>query len=142
MMNTIGRLVLTATLALLLTSCTTREKVGIEDEDARVSERAVWALEAALNRFLLIAEKFGESAAVASDADCGRWDAYLIESVAQQALDASHPEDASGGDAAPSSAPSSFVQDGDPSRVRGGLRFGLRFGRDFFTVGTGGDLGT
>ena len=34
------------------------------DEDARVSERAVWALEAALNRFLLIAEKFGESAAV------------------------------------------------------------------------------
>lgn len=32
--------------------------IGIEDEDARVSERAVWALEAALNRFLLIAEKF------------------------------------------------------------------------------------
>ena len=92
--------------------------IGIEDEDARVSERAVWALEAALNRFLLIAEKFGESAAVASDADCGRWDAYLIESVAQQALDASHPEDASGGDAAPSSAASSFVQDGDPSPAK------------------------
>ena len=35
--------------------------IGIEDEDARVSERAVWALEAALNRFLLIAEKFGEA---------------------------------------------------------------------------------
>lgn len=58
--------------------------LAAEGEDSGVSPRTVWALEAALNRFLLVGEAFGEQAPTATDVDCARWDAYLIESVATQ----------------------------------------------------------
>ena len=58
--------------------------LGVEDEDAGISMKTVWALEAALNRFLLVGEAFGERASVATDVDCARWDAYLFETVAMQ----------------------------------------------------------
>lgn len=61
-------------------------------EDAPVPARAIWALEGALNRYLLIAEVFGEAASFASEADCLRWDAYLIETIALSAPDASRPD--------------------------------------------------
>lgn len=52
--------------------------------DANIPARAVWALEAALNRFLLVNEAFDENMSGASEADCARWDALLIETVAAQ----------------------------------------------------------
>lgn len=58
--------------------------VGVEDEESAPAQKTVWALEAALNRFLLVEEALGDKAAVASDADCGRWDAYNIETIAAQ----------------------------------------------------------
>lgn len=58
--------------------------LGVEDEDAGISMNTVWSLEAALNRFLLVGEAFGDQASVATDVDCARWDAYLIETVAAQ----------------------------------------------------------
>ncbi|MFR1640134.1 MAG: hypothetical protein ACLSVD_13825, partial [Eggerthellaceae bacterium] len=59
-----------------------------EDEDAAVDRRTVWALEAALNRFTLMEEAFGDRATLAGYADCARWDAYLIETAGAQALGA------------------------------------------------------
>lgn len=59
-----------------------------EDEDAAVDRRTVWALEAALNRFTLMEEAFGDRATLAGDADCARWDAYLIETAGAQVRDA------------------------------------------------------
>lgn len=58
--------------------------LAVEDEGAGIEPRTVWALEAALNRFLLVAEAFGDAAATATDVDCARWDAYLIETAAMQ----------------------------------------------------------
>ncbi|WP_417135398.1 hypothetical protein [Rubneribacter badeniensis] len=58
--------------------------LAVEDEDAGIEPRTVWALEAALNRFLLVAEAFGDAAATATDVDCARWDAYLVETAAVQ----------------------------------------------------------
>lgn len=58
--------------------------LGVEDEDAGIPTKTVWALEAALNRFLLVGEAFGGRASVATDVDCARWDAYLFETVAMQ----------------------------------------------------------
>lgn len=62
--------------------------IAQEDEDAAVDRRTVWALEAALNRFTLMEEAFGDRATLAGDADCARWDAYLIETAGAQALGA------------------------------------------------------
>lgn len=59
--------------------------VALEDEKAAVSRREVWALEAALNRYLLVEEAFGERASLATDADCSRWDDYLRETAGAQA---------------------------------------------------------
>lgn len=76
--------------------------VAVDDEEAQIPARTIWALEAALNRFLLIKEAFGERAAFATDVDCARWDAYLIETAAVQrpqldrAVDA--PEGKEGGE--------------------------------------------
>ncbi|MEA5019014.1 MAG: tetratricopeptide repeat protein [Gordonibacter sp.] len=57
-----------------------------ENTEASLEPRAIWALEGALNRFLLLEEAFGERASVASDADCIRWDAYLMERAGAQTL--------------------------------------------------------
>ncbi|MEG0990260.1 MAG: tetratricopeptide repeat protein [Gordonibacter sp.] len=57
-----------------------------ENAEAPVELCSVWALEAALNRFLLIEEAFGEQASAATEADCIRWDAYLVESAGAQPL--------------------------------------------------------
>lgn len=58
--------------------------VAVDDEEARIPVPTIWALEAALNRFLLVKEAFGDRAAFATDVDCARWDAYLIEAAAVQ----------------------------------------------------------
>lgn len=58
--------------------------LGVEDEENAPSQKTIWALEAALNRLLLIEEAFGDRAAIATDADCGRWDTYTIEAIARQ----------------------------------------------------------
>lgn len=58
--------------------------LAAEGEDVGVPLRTIWALEAALNRFLLVGEAFGEQAPTATEVDCTRWDAYLIETVAAQ----------------------------------------------------------
>ncbi|RDB61486.1 hypothetical protein C1878_10650 [Gordonibacter sp. 28C] len=60
--------------------------VALEDEEAPVSRHTVWALEAALNRFSLVEEAFGDRAPFATDADCARWDAYLIETAGARPL--------------------------------------------------------
>ncbi|WP_241159169.1 hypothetical protein [Adlercreutzia sp. ZJ141] len=52
-----------------------------ESADSPVTKRQIWALEAALNRFKLVADAFGDNASVATDVDCARWDAYLIETA-------------------------------------------------------------
>ncbi len=65
--------------------------VGVEGDRSVMSERTVWALEAALNRYRLVAEALGESATLASEADCLRWDAYLMETVALQHPDLDRP---------------------------------------------------
>ena len=70
--------------------------LGVEDEDAPLPVETVWALEAALNRFLLVGEAFGDRASLATEADCARWDAYLLETVAMQHPSASDLADAPG----------------------------------------------
>ena len=60
--------------------------VAVDDEKASVARREVWALEGVLNRFLLVSEAFGDRASLASDADCARWDAYLIDTAASAPL--------------------------------------------------------
>ncbi len=58
--------------------------LGVEDGEAPITIETVWAIEAALNRFLLVSEAFGDRASMATEADCARWDAYLLETVAAQ----------------------------------------------------------
>lgn len=60
--------------------------VARESEAANVPRRTVWALESALNRFLLMEEAFGDRASLATDIDCARWEAYLLESAGTQPL--------------------------------------------------------
>lgn len=61
-----------------------------DDQKVPVSRREVWALESALNRFLLVEEAFGDRASLANDADCARWDTYLIETVGMRAPSVEH----------------------------------------------------
>lgn len=68
--------------------------LGVEDADADIPQNVVWGIEAALNRFLLVGETFGERASLAMDVDCTRWDEYLIESVAAQHPATERPADA------------------------------------------------
>lgn len=71
--------------------------IGVNDEAAVAPyRRMVWALEGALNRFLLISESLGDRANAASEAEVGQWDYYLIESIAQQMPYAEQPADARG----------------------------------------------
>ena len=70
--------------------------LGVEDEDAPLPVETVWALEAALNRFLLVGEAFGDRVSLATEADCARWDAYLLETVAAQHPGAGDLADAPG----------------------------------------------
>ncbi len=58
--------------------------LALDEPDTGIAPRTIWALEAAINRFLLVYEAFGDNAAAATDMDCARWDAYLIETVALQ----------------------------------------------------------
>ncbi len=60
--------------------------VSLEEAGAPVSRREIWALEAALNRYLLLDEAFGEQASLATKGDCSRWDEYLTETVGTQEL--------------------------------------------------------
>lgn len=60
--------------------------VSLEEAGAPVSRREIWALEAALNRYLLLNEAFGDQASLATEADCSRWDEYLTETVGVQEL--------------------------------------------------------
>ncbi len=58
--------------------------LAIDEENAKVPERTVWALEAALNRFLLVEEALGEDASTATEAACASCDAHVIETVGVQ----------------------------------------------------------
>ena len=68
--------------------------LAVSDEDAGVPEQTVWAVESALNRFLLLADALGERAAVADEAECARWDEGLRRALVDQAADAACPADA------------------------------------------------
>ena len=68
--------------------------LAVSDEDARVPEQTVWAVESALNRFLLLADALGERAAVADEAECARRDEELRRVLVDQAADAACPVDA------------------------------------------------
>lgn len=68
--------------------------LGVEDGEAPITIETVWAIEAALNRFLLVSEAFGDRASMATEADCARWDAYLLETVAAQRPVMDGPADA------------------------------------------------
>ncbi|MEY8561871.1 hypothetical protein AALA21_02260 [Eggerthellaceae bacterium 3-80] len=58
--------------------------LALDDEDAKVPPSYIWALESALNRFLLVAEALGDRASRASEEECLRWDGHLIETIALQ----------------------------------------------------------
>lgn len=62
-------------------------------ENSPIDARTVWAMESALNRYLLLKQKLGEKASSASMAEVAHWDDYLREHVALQAPHASHPLD-------------------------------------------------
>lgn len=68
--------------------------VARENAQTAIDTHTIWALEGALNRLLLIDEAFGESASLASEADCARWDAYLMEAFAAQAVSCAPPSSA------------------------------------------------
>lgn len=71
--------------------------VGLEGEGTGIQRREVWALEAALNRLLLVNEALGDRASFASDADCSRWDGYLLETIGTQAVSTELGEGVPGG---------------------------------------------
>lgn len=58
--------------------------LALDDETAKVPPSYIWALESALNRFLLVAEALGDRASQASEEECLRWDGHLIETIALQ----------------------------------------------------------
>lgn len=55
------------------------------EEACALSKRDEWALESALNRWLLVAERLGERSASASMAECAHVEAHVIESIGDQA---------------------------------------------------------
>ena len=68
-----------------------------ENTETPIEPCTIWAIEGALNRFLLLEEAFGEQASLASDADCIRWDAYLLEKAGSQPLSLDLPGSVSAG---------------------------------------------
>lgn len=60
--------------------------VAADSEESPFTKRDIWAVESALNRFLLVDEAFGDNALMASEADCLRWETYFIEAVGVQPL--------------------------------------------------------
>ncbi len=58
--------------------------LALDDETAKVPPSYIWALESALNRFLLVAEALGDRASQATEEECLRWDGHLIETIALQ----------------------------------------------------------
>ncbi|MBQ3106887.1 MAG: hypothetical protein IJC51_05440, partial [Eggerthellaceae bacterium] len=72
--------------------------LGIDDEEtaAILDERDIWALEAALNRFLLVGDSFGKTASLALAGECAWHDEELFAHIAMQAPDAGATEDAQG----------------------------------------------
>lgn len=103
-----------------------------DDEAAAPYRRMVWALEGALNRYLLTAESLGERANAAHEAEVGQWDYYLIESIARQMPLAEAPADAQGACAGEWS-----VRLGIAEAIER-LRLPLRFTTDFRTNAAGG----
>ena len=55
------------------------------EEGAGVSPRALWGLQNALNRYLLVKRALGDRASTARMAEVLQWDAHLIESLAVEA---------------------------------------------------------
>ncbi len=72
--------------------------LGEVDEGAGISERTIWAVESALNRFLLLSDALGAQAALADEAVCARWDEALRVGIASQVGGAAQP---GGGEAVP-----------------------------------------
>lgn len=67
-----------------------------DDEAAAPYARMIWALEGALNRFLLVSDALGARANAAFEPEAAQWDYYLIESIARQMPAAESPADAQG----------------------------------------------
>ena len=103
-----------------------------DDEAAAPYRRMVWALEGALNRYLLSAESLGAKANTAHEAEAGQWDYYLIESIARQMPLAEAPADAQGARAGEWS-----VRLGIAEAIER-LRLPFRFTTDFRTNAAGG----
>lgn len=72
--------------------------IAADDEHPPVTRREIWALESALNRFLLMNEAFNERASFASDIDCVRWEGYLVDTAASSSLAFDLASDASSGE--------------------------------------------
>ncbi|WP_139652045.1 hypothetical protein [Raoultibacter phocaeensis] len=71
--------------------------LGTNDEEAAASyRRMIWALEGALNRFLLTSESLGDRVDSAFEHEAAQWDYYLIESIAKQMPFAENPADIQG----------------------------------------------
>lgn len=64
------------------------------------SMQAAFALEAALNRFLLLKNVLGDSAFCASEKDCLKWDQYLVDVPMLSFPDLAHPTNAPQGEIA------------------------------------------
>lgn len=62
-------------------------------ENSPIPLRCVWALEAALNRFLLVKEALGDTVSQADRFDCVREDARIIKTIALQKLHFVKPDD-------------------------------------------------
>lgn len=74
--------------------------LGEVDEDAGIPERTIWAVESALNRFLLLSDALGARAALADEATCAQWDEALRVGVASQVGDAARSSGEGAGSAA------------------------------------------
>ncbi|MEG0757614.1 MAG: hypothetical protein RR505_04345, partial [Raoultibacter sp.] len=64
-----------------------------DEEETADHQKAIWELEAALNRFLLVAESLGDQVLSATEAQCAQWDYYLIETIGNQMPAAEAPVD-------------------------------------------------
>ena len=103
-----------------------------DDEAAAPYRRMVWALEGALNRFLLVSESLGSRADSASEAEAAQWDYYLTESIATQMPSAENPVDMQG-----EAAGEWAIRMGIASSIER-LRLPYRFAADFQVNAQGG----
>lgn len=99
-----------------------------DEEETAGHQKAIWELEAALNRFLLVSSALGDQVLAATEAQCAQWDYYLIETIANQMPNAEAPVDSFGNNAGP--AGEWAVRHGIACAIEN-LRLPYRFTSDF-----------